>query len=117
MNKQLFISEKNIRLIIGMLLGFFVLTQSVYDVPSNTADSQEQSAEDTANDLPDNVITQSKALTSSSQIELGFESYLLDERSFDEEQQGKVIPHELIAPRIHKAIRILFSRVIAPNAP
>lgn len=96
------------------MLALFVLTQAAI-VPDQHVDKQEQ----TDNEETDNQqLTKAKAVQSSSyQINLDYQSYLLNEVFYQDQKQEKIPVTKLILPATQKALKILFQRIIAPNAP
>lgn len=104
-----------LQLTLGLLIGVFVLSQSVYLKPEVQKDSQEQSEEK----VPETAqVVTSEAVTSTTlQFNLGFQSYLMEEILQPEVDQKKTLFQEYLLPSINKALKMLLSRIIAPNAP
>ena len=109
------IPGKFIQAVFGVLLALFVLTQAAI-VPDQVApDEQEQSDAKEGNAQQ---ITKAAAVPSSSfQINLDYQSYLLNEVFFQDEENDKTPIAELLVPNAQKALKILFRRIISPNAP
>lgn len=117
MIKKVLISQKRMHLIVGVLLSAFVCLQAIH-AESNWEDAQElHDQTDSKTDSEASISLPQTIPNSASQINLGFDSYLLDEVTFQEENNQKTTPSELVTPRIHKAIRILLKRIVTPNAP
>ncbi len=117
MGRQINISKHSPHLTLGILLGAFVFVQPAYIIPQ-IEDKQGQNDEKEAEHDSESTVSQSQAIqNSSSQINLEFESYLLDEVTFKEEEDDKVSSADLVIPSIHTAIRILLRKIISPNAP
>ena len=99
------------------MLGVFVLTQasivpeSVYKNP----DTQEQS--DAENDELLQISETPAVPSSNLQINLDYQSYLLTEVIHPEEEEGKSQEEKLLLPTAQKALKVLFRRIISPNAP
>jgi len=113
------ISGKYFSACFGILLALFVLTQAVY-VPMQVADSYEQQGtSDTEDDTQEpQQLTKTAALPSSLlQLNLGYQSYLLNEVFFFLEDEEKPTTFKQILPATQKALKILFQRIISPNAP
>ena len=51
------------------------------------------------------------------QINLDFQSFLLEEVNFEEETEEKSTGLEAWAPAAQKALKVLLRRIISPNAP
>ena len=63
-------------------------------------------------------LSKTPAVTASSlQINLDYQSYLLNEVFFQDEDEEKTTAIEEILPSAQKALKILFRRIISPNAP
>lgn len=109
------ISKLALQIVLGLFVGTFILTQSIYLKPEIQKDQQEQSGED----IPESTqIVTSKAVTSSSlQLNLGFQSYLLEEIFQTEDGQEKAHLQDGFISTANKALKVLLSRIIAPNAP
>ena len=101
----------------GLLVGLFVLMQTtvVPEAPSNN-DQQEQSESDTDSSNEQTSISEAVP-TSGSQIYLGYQSILLQvvTTAEDKEDNGTIL--EKVVPTTHKALKVLFRRIISPNAP
>lgn len=98
-----------------MMVGLFVISQSVYLKPEPPKDSQEQSDEE----IPEAAqIVNSEAVTTTPlQVNLGFQSYLLEEIGQAKSEKRQVFSLERFLPSFSKALKVLFSRIISPNAP
>ncbi len=117
MIRKLLISRKTILLFLGVALSAFLSLQVIH-AESHKGDVQEQT--DPKDDKTGSETTISLSQTipnSASQINLGFDSYLLDEVTFSINNNEKPAVSELIKPRVHKAIRILLRKIVTPNAP
>lgn len=102
-------------MVLGLLVGTFVLSQTIYLVPDTQKDTQEQSEEK----VPETVqVVTSEAVTSTSfQVNLGFQSYLLEEIFQTESNKKKTVLKDKFLSSASKALQVLLSRIIAPNAP
>ncbi len=117
MIRKVLISHKRMQLVIGVLLSAFVFLQAIH-TESNWDNRQEQQDQTDSNTDSETSVSLPQTIpNSATQINLEFDSYLLDEVIFEEENNKKSTSAELITPRIHKAIRILLKRIITPNAP
>ncbi len=97
-----------------MVIALFVLTQAVI-VPVQTQDKQEQNDSEKS-ETPQ--IAKSEAVPSSSlQINLDYQSYLLTEVFYQDREEENAPTVKLILPSAQKALKILFRRIISPNAP
>lgn len=107
----------SLQLVFGFFMALIVLTQSVH-VPSGEVDAQEQESSDEEKGQGKIEIVQSKALPGNSlQISLEFPSYLLEEVRYQTDKAGGDYSSEHVIERIQKAIKILFRKIISPNAP
>ena len=96
------------------MLALFVLTQAAI-VPEQVPDKQEQSDSEEKNEQQ---ITKPAAVPSSSiEINLGYQSYLLTEVFYSDQEQEKAPIVKLLVPSAQKALKVLFRRIISPNAP
>jgi hypothetical protein len=117
MFKKKNIATKNLYLIFGILISAIVLLQAAH-VTTYEIDGQEQSDQTESNEEAEIAISPSQAIpNSTSQINLGFDSYLLNEVTFNEEVDEKSSITDLIVPSVHKAIQVLLARIVSPNAP
>ncbi|MFK7954302.1 MAG: hypothetical protein AB8B73_15735 [Ekhidna sp.] len=109
------ISKLGLQIVLGLFVGTFILTQSIYLEPDTYQDQQEQSSED----APESTqVVISKAVTSSTvQFNLGFQSYLLEEIFQTEEGQKQTHLQDELISTANKALKVLLGRIIAPNAP
>ncbi|MEQ9007648.1 MAG: hypothetical protein RLP12_07175 [Ekhidna sp.] len=91
-----------------------VLTQSAF-VPEQIEDKQEQS--DTENSEKQQISKSAAVPSSSLQINLDYQSYLLNEVFYQdlEDEKNPVVKQCLSSAQ--KALKILFRRIISPNAP
>lgn len=104
------------QMLLGVALALIVLTQSVYAVyPAADVIEQQESDEQTSDE---SMVVQSKAIpNSSSQINLETESFLLEELNYDDESDDELNAGEFLIENVRKAVKILFRKIIAPNAP
>lgn len=117
MKSKVYISRQFVHLLFGIFLGTFVLLQAVY-VPPVSVDQQEQQDKKDAESEEKATVSQSQAVpNSSSQINLGFDSYLLEEVSHNEEDEDKMARSQPTIPGVRKAVRVLLRKIISPNAP
>ena len=97
------------------MIAFFVLSQAVISNVETDKDNQEQSD---ATDQEEQVVAQNIAIPSSSlQINLDYQSYLLEEVFYQTQDEENANTSDLILPTTQKALKILFRRIISPNAP
>lgn len=111
-----FISKQTLQLLMGVLVGFYVLTQTT--VTTHVIAAQDQQEQESEKETSTDQLTISEAVTlSGSQINLGFQSILLEEVAQDQEvkNQGSLLDGITLATQ--KALKILFSRIISTNAP
>lgn len=98
----------------GTMLALFVLTQAAI-VPDQISDKQEKTDTEEGEILQ---ITKVATVPSSSfQINLDYQSYLLTEVFYQDLEKEKAPVAKLILPSAQKALKILFRRIISPNAP
>ena len=98
-----------------MLISIFVLSQTMGIDPSgSTKDQQEESSQE--QQAQQSSISEAVP-TSTSQINLDFQSFLLIEMIFDEEGKETHSFTEDLDRSVKRAIRVLFSKIISPNAP
>lgn len=91
-----------------------MLTQASFVIAQPHPDTQEQS--DTGEDAQ--LVTQTIAVPSSSlQINLDYQSYLLAEVFYQDEDEEKAPQVTLSLSSVQKVLKILFRRIISPNAP
>lgn len=111
------ISNKFLKIAIGLIVGLFVLTQTViYSTPDTSNDpSKEQS------DVPENgkqQLSLSEAVPSAiTQINLDFQSFLIEEVEFDDDNSEVESPAKELISLSNKALKIILRRIISPNAP
>lgn len=110
------ISKGTIQITLGLLIGLFVLTQTV--VPSIQHEKTEQTEQSSEEENSYQELKLSDAIPSSSlQINLDFQSFLLEEVTMsDDNEDGRALS-ELALPSAQKALKVLFRRIISPNAP
>ena len=100
-----------------MLISLFVLSQTVViERSTNGADQQEESKSSEKENTQQSSISEAVP-TSTSQINLDFQSFLLVEMIFDEEARETYSFAEDLDHSIKKAIKVLLSKIISPNAP
>lgn len=119
MNQKKYISKQSIQLIFGVVLGGLVLLQSLHVTAGYIEVHDETGQKDKDSEsAPETTISYSQAITNTSlQLNLEFESYLLNVVSFKEEENEKKTSTKFLAPSARKAIRILLRKIISPNAP
>lgn len=98
----------------GVAMALFVLTQAVI-VPDQETDKQEQT--DNENEEVQQFSKVTAVPSSSLQINLDYQSYLLTEVFYQDEQENNTPVEKLILPTTQKALKILFRQIISPNAP
>jgi len=117
MIKSLKISRQTMQLFFGIVLSAFVLLQAMH-VDAYQEDSQEQSDKTDSETGSETSISLPQTIpNSASQINLGFDSYLLNEVTHGTEINEKSISSKLIVPRVHRAIQVLLRKIVSPNAP
>ena len=111
------ISTQSLQLLVGLLIGLFVLSQSTITTSNfDREDSQEQSQSESKHS--DEKATVSEAVPSNGpQVNLGFQSILLQEFIQGEPVDEKGVILGKIAITSQKALKVLSRRFIAPNAP
>jgi predicted histidine transporter YuiF (NhaC family) len=109
------ISKNILQVALGLLVGVFVISQTVYVKPAPSEDKQEKSE----NEAPENaqIVTSEAVTVTSLQINLGFQSYLLGEVVQTQSDQRKSFYYNHLLPSFSKAFKVLFNRIVAPNAP
>ncbi len=96
------------------MLALFVLTQAAI-VPEQVDDKQEQTDSEEGESQQ---ISKSAAVPSSSlQINLDYQSYLLTEVFYQDKEKEKAPFIKLLVPSAQKALKVLFGSIISPNAP
>ena len=110
------ISQRALQALLGLFIGFVVLAQNTISVQNQqNNDAQEQSEGDQSEEKQ---LVLSEAVPSSSlQINLDFQSFLLEEVTLDEEGEEQKASVKEWLPSAQKALKILFQRIISPNAP
>lgn len=98
----------------GVMIALFVLTQAAI-VPQPIEDKQEQS--DTEQEEKQQVTKSAAVPSSSLQINLDYQSYLLTEVFYQVLEKEKAPDAKVVLPSAQKALKVLFRRIISPNAP
>lgn len=102
----------------GVLVGLLVLTQTTVNTYSQAEKSEDKKEHSDTDSSQSEQVTISEAVpTSGSQINLGFQSILLQKLVLDEETEGQGSVIEKLVPTTQKALKVLFRKIIAPNAP
>ncbi|MEM0940859.1 MAG: hypothetical protein AAGI25_13850 [Bacteroidota bacterium] len=103
------------QLLIGLLIGLFVLTQtSITSGEHTTKDNQEESNSSSTTEQT----KVSEAITSSGlQINLGFQSFLLQELVRDIKGMDTKSSLEALISPMKEVLNVLLRRIISPNAP
>lgn len=99
-------------LLLGVLTSFYVILQPVnsYEIHSSRDLSEETSHEDIT------ILTKAEVLpSSSSQINVEFQSYLIEVFETVEETRNAIF-HESFRT-LNKALRLIIQEIISPNAP
>ncbi|MEO9474341.1 MAG: hypothetical protein ABJG41_02370 [Cyclobacteriaceae bacterium] len=107
---------KQVLVIFGVLVGFCSMTvtdQWATEAPQNV----EQAADDDAEPKEGLTIKSLDAITYSSQISVNLQSILLEELPEAEAEEGDWVEDNFIVSNASKALKILFRRIISPNAP
>lgn len=91
-----------------------MLTQAAI-VPEQFTDKQEQA--DTDEEELQQIEKAAAVPSSSLQINLDYQSYLLAEVFYQDQEKGKTPVVKLLVLSSQKALKILFERIISPNAP
>ncbi|MEM6734912.1 MAG: hypothetical protein AAF620_02465 [Bacteroidota bacterium] len=109
------ISSQRTQLLIGLLIGLFVLTQTSINSSEDIAkDNQEESNHSSTTEQT----KVSEAITSSGlQINLGFQSFLLQELVLDTRGVDTKSSLEVLVASIEEVLKVLLRRIISPNAP
>ncbi|GAB4232909.1 MAG: hypothetical protein Tsb0034_05900 [Ekhidna sp.] len=113
-----FISQKTVQVVFGLLLGLFVLAQTVpsTSVLDEAKDTTEQSG--TKDDHKSQQLSISEAIPYSTvQINLNFQSFLLQEIATRENESENESPLNYLEKSATKAFKVLFNRIISTNAP
>ena len=100
--------------IFGVFIALFVLTQAAL-VPDQLPDRQEQN--NTEKGETPQLAKVAAVQSSSLQINLDYQSYLLTEVFYQDQEEENAPVITLISPSAQKALKILFRRIISPNAP
>lgn len=108
------ISKQSLYTVFGIMLGLLVLTQSAFE-PEQIEDKQEQS--DTEQNEKQQFSKSVAVPSSSLQINLDYQSYLLNEVFFQDLEDEKNPDVKLCLHSAQKVLKILFRRIISPNAP
>ncbi|MEP0984595.1 hypothetical protein [Ekhidna sp.] len=109
-----YISKKLFQTTFGIVIGLFVLTQSVL-VNEQVPDNQEQS--DSEGKEKQQITKPTVALSTSLQINLDYQSYLVTEVFHQGVDDKKTPLKTRIIPTLEKALKVLFRQIISPNAP
>lgn len=96
------------------MIGLFVLTQAAI-IPEKAVDKQEQS--DTESQENQQITKPAAVPSSSIQFNLDYQSYLLEEVFYKDEETENAPVVKQILPSAQKALKILFRQIISPNAP
>ncbi len=96
------------------MIGIFVLTQAVI-IPNEQVDKQEQG--ESESDASQQISKSAIVPTSTLQINLDYQSYLVTELFYQDDEDEKVPVVKTLLPASQKALKILFRRIISPNAP
>lgn len=111
------ISRHNLHLFFGIILSVFVLVQSSVVAPLPT-ENQEQTDQKETEKEPTATVSKAQAIANSlSQINVSFDSYLLDVLTFTEAVDAKKSEYNLVVSGVNNAVRVLFGKIISPNAP
>ncbi|NQZ75869.1 MAG: hypothetical protein HRT61_07110 [Ekhidna sp.] len=103
-----------IHTIFGVMIALFVLTQAVL-VHEQVEDRTEQS--DTENEGQQQISKAAVSHSSSLQLNLDYQSYLLSEVFYQESIDEEAPISYKIASTFEKALRVIFRQIISPNAP
>ncbi len=112
MKRDRHISNQVYKMILGLFTGFVVLTSTIWaEKPTEQTEMDQSDAE------KENISISPAVPHSTLQVNPGFQSYLLEEVVYrEDEKKGKSV-FDLIGFRIHKTIHALLHRIIVPNAP
>ena len=103
---------------LGLFIGVFVLTQSTFQVATTGDKHQQEQQKDSNQKGKEQQVKINEAVTSpTSQINLDFQSFLLEEVHFDEKNEDQKSSEGFLAGSSQKVLRVLFRRIISPNAP
>ena len=110
------ISKTSIQLVIGLILGTFVISQStLYSVNAQAEEVKKEQKSDEGD--KEQYLTLTNAIPSTpTQINLNYQSFLLEElyREEENESTNKTIRFDI---PLGKALKVLFRQIISPNAP
>ena len=101
---------------VGILIGFFAMNAEVYistTSPSDKTEEKSATEEGTSNE----VVKSFEAISSSSQISFSHEAIVVDELPEISEVEETETDGKRFFPPVSKALKILFRRIISPNAP
>ncbi len=105
---------QRITLIVGILTGLYTMQLSI-STDINLSDQVEVPSEDESSD--EVVIKSIDAINYSSQINVDHEVFLIEEISESEESIESSHIKDQVVTKSLKVFRILFQRIISPNAP
>jgi len=111
------ISKQIIQVGLGLLIGLFVLVQSSHtqqDIRIKVVDKEQ--SDDSGQESQQLSLTEAVPF-SVPQINLDFQSFLLEEVPFEKEPKEEDTGLDQWAPAAQKALKVLFRRIISPNAP
>ncbi|MFT6867647.1 MAG: hypothetical protein ACJA08_002490 [Cyclobacteriaceae bacterium] len=116
-NNNILTHIKRITLILGILTGFCALSVNnqlsySFTAPSSTAEDTSENPESSSQ-----VITAIDAISYSSQINVSLHSILLEELPESEDNIEEELEENVVTFSASKALKILFRRIISPNAP
>ena len=117
MKRPFNISKKTANLFFGIGISLLVTLQAIY-APSYLDVQPDKTEQGEESHSQESTVSSTQAIpNSSSQINVGFDSYLLEEVTFDEEGEENHGSGKVVTTRLHKAMRVLLQRIISPNAP
>lgn len=99
----------------GVVLALFVLTQAAIVPDQIVPDKQEKN--DSQEESEQQIAKAAAVPSSSFQINLDYQSYLLNEVFFQDQEKSKTPVIKRFIPNVQKALKVLFRRIISPNAP
>ncbi|MEO9872831.1 hypothetical protein [Ekhidna sp.] len=108
------ISTKFSQTVFGFVIALFVLTQAVIVTEENKENPEQEQSDKTENQQVGEAIA---IPASSLQLNLDYQSYLVEEVFFQNENEENAPIVKSILPSAQKALKILFRRIISPNAP
>ena len=110
------ISKSWIQLVVGLLLGVFVLSQSTVYSLKPTADLDKKEQNQSEDNRQQSVQLADAVPTIPTQINLGNQFFLLEKLPNEDSEEKDDLVFDAIIP-VGKAFRILFQQIISPNAP